>query len=228
MHPSFFDLFIEKKNTATNQTNTQLPTNTQPTSPTNIQHGGPPSAGSPNISLSSLSLPTLLILSSLSDSLFFPSWGPWMRPLLTPLKASKKKNGELQMCIFGSRTLENSKQFQQKKPTANFGPSLSNPHLSGAATFFCDTNVFFMTMFNGDVVIFYPKTFFGTLTYVFGIQCFFEIHTFFFGEYRFSRFVRRLVRDASGWEGNGDRGSRTLPHCWVEACPYFGHSSSEL
>ena len=103
VHPSFFDLFIEKKTTATNQPTT----NTQPTSPTNIQHGGPPSAGPTNISLSCFSLHTLLILFSLFESLFFPSWGPWMRPLLTRQKASKKKTGELQMCIFGSPTKKN-------------------------------------------------------------------------------------------------------------------------
>ena len=110
-----------KENYSHQPTNNQLPTNTQPTSPTNIQHGGPPSAGSPNISLSSFS--HFLFFFSLFESLFFPVGDAGC--LLSSLpKRLHKMTGELPMCIFGSPTIKNS-NISTKKPRRILGPHFS-------------------------------------------------------------------------------------------------------
>ena len=130
-----------------------------------------------------------------------------MPPLLTHQKASQNDRRTPNV-YFRVSNYKKTVTFPRKKPTSNFGPSLSNPHLSGAATFFCD--FFFLTMFKVTWCFFIKKNIFRDI-YVFWIQCFFfEIQTIVW-EYSFSLYIKRLVRDANGWEGNGDRGREHFP-----------------
>ena len=75
-------------------------------------------------------------------------------------------------------------------------------------------------------MFFYQKTIFGIFMFS-GYSVFFEIQTIVW-EYSFSRYIKRLVRDASGWEGNGDRKCEHFPTSGPRLVLIFGHSSFEL
>ena len=103
-------LFLTSPSKRKLQPPTNQPTPNQHHQPTSNMVDRPP-LGRPTFR--SLSSPTLLILFSLFESLFFPSWGPWMRPLLTPLKASKKKRRTPNV-YFRVSNFEKHKHVQQK------------------------------------------------------------------------------------------------------------------
>ena len=188
MYPSFADISIEKKTTATNQ-----PTNTPPTSPTN-----PPLDRATFCSLPSPS-PLFLFFFPCLRVCSFPVGDPGCVLFSLP-KWLQKMTGELQMCTFGSRTMKNT-NISSKRSTANFGPLTFRPAPFWRCYFFSVIQMFFfLTMFKGTWCFFHKKHFSGYLC--FRDTVFFEIQTIVW-EYRFSRYIKGLVRDASGWEGNG-------------------------
>ena len=136
VYPSFSDISIEKKTTATNQ-----PTHTQPTSPTNIQHGGPPSAGPTNISLSSFShsscsfFPCLRVCS-------FPVGDPGC-VLFSLSKRLQKKDWRTPNVYFRVSNFEKHKHFHKKDPRRILGPHFPTRTFLALLLFFCDTIVVF-------------------------------------------------------------------------------------
>ena len=137
VYPSFSDISIEKKTTATNQ-----PTNTHPTDITNQHPTWWTALRWTDQHFALFLLPLFLFFLPCFRVCSFPVGDPGCVLFSLPKMLQKKKTEELQMCIFGSRTMNNT-NISSKRSTANFGPSLSDPHLSGAATFFVIQLLFF-------------------------------------------------------------------------------------
>ena len=166
MHPSFLTSPLKRK--------LQPPTNKQPTTnqhPTNITNQHPTWWTALRWIAQHFALFLLpLLIFSLFESLFFPVGDPGC--LLSSLpKRLHKMTGELPMCIFGSPTIKNSNISTKKNPRRILGPHFPTRTFLALLLFFCDTNVFFLTMFKGRGV-FLSKNIFRDI-YVFGIQCFF-------------------------------------------------------